>query len=778
MGRSVAGGAIFSVARRDLRRHWRTLVVLGILAGLVGGAVVGALAVARRTATAYDRLARASGLEDVRVRVLDPADVPSVRRLPEVQTAWTSQLAVGRLEGEEVTFAGVLSGPPRPEGLFDPVVVRGRAPAPDAADEVLLNEEFARSIDKGPGARLRLDMLTHAEVEQFDTGFGDPDGPTITLSVTGVARVPTTGASSAPIIATSEFARAYGELAAGPIVLAQLEHGAASIPAFARALDALSRVATPPAVTGSDFTSFAASYPSHETERLDAATGVLVTGLLVFALVALIAGLVLCVLAFGRHHGADAGAQRIERVVGMTRSERVAGRVLPAAFSALVAAAVTLGIGLAAGRFQPLGVLRRNEPHPGWQPNWTFVGVASAVVALVVLAIAAASAARAGAPDRARRLQRASRVPVVAVGGGPTIRAGLDLALGRGRAMRTVIAAIAVGLAGVVAAGAFTAGLHRLTSTPERYGWPGDAAIVDAKPETSRDLQRDDRLSAVAAVSSAPVHIDGAAVTGYSFVDRQGAMDWTILAGRMPSERREVVVGSRLADRLGIAVDDSVRGGRSLRSTELRVVGIGVGPTLEGESLGRSVVLAPEGFERLAESQPFVGALVRVGRGHDRAGTLDELAARYEIARAVPPAEVANLDDLSRLPEAISLFVGVVAFGALALGVTSHVRRRSRDVAILRTIGFTPRQSLRAIALSGLVVAAIGLVAGVCAGLVIGRVVWASVAGATGVATDFALPVATVGSVVPLVALSAVGLAVLAARRAASVHPARVLMAE
>jgi hypothetical protein len=61
MVRDIAGGAIFSVARREVARHWRTLVVLGVLAGFVGGPVVGALVLARRTATAYPRLDAAPG---------------------------------------------------------------------------------------------------------------------------------------------------------------------------------------------------------------------------------------------------------------------------------------------------------------------------------------------------------------------------------------------------------------------------------------------------------------------------------------------------------------------------------------------------------------------------------------------------------------------------------------------------------------------------------------------------------------------------------------------
>src|SRR5262245_51941254 len=54
------GGAWY-VGSAGWRGRWWGLIFLGVLAGLVGGAVLGALPGARRTVSAYDRLLGASG---------------------------------------------------------------------------------------------------------------------------------------------------------------------------------------------------------------------------------------------------------------------------------------------------------------------------------------------------------------------------------------------------------------------------------------------------------------------------------------------------------------------------------------------------------------------------------------------------------------------------------------------------------------------------------------------------------------------------------------------
>jgi hypothetical protein len=53
----------------SMRRSWRQAVVLAVLVGLLGAVALGALAGARRTATAYGRYLSASNVSDVFVNV-------------------------------------------------------------------------------------------------------------------------------------------------------------------------------------------------------------------------------------------------------------------------------------------------------------------------------------------------------------------------------------------------------------------------------------------------------------------------------------------------------------------------------------------------------------------------------------------------------------------------------------------------------------------------------------------------------------------------------------
>ena len=88
MGSSGTSAAVRLWSCRELANRWRSLLVLGLLAGLVGGRALGAAAGARRTASAYQRFRSATGVSDAIVFAtqvgLFDADYTAVRALPEV----------------------------------------------------------------------------------------------------------------------------------------------------------------------------------------------------------------------------------------------------------------------------------------------------------------------------------------------------------------------------------------------------------------------------------------------------------------------------------------------------------------------------------------------------------------------------------------------------------------------------------------------------------------------------------------------------------------------
>ena len=62
------------------------------------------------------------------------------------------------------------------------------------------------------------------------------------------------------------------------------------------------------------------------------------------------------------------------------------------------------------------------------------------------------------------------------------------------------------------------------------------------------------------------------------------------------------------------------------------------------------------------------------------------------VLPAVPPPEIRNLQGVSGLAVALALLLTLLAIGTVAHTLVTSVRRRRRELAILKTIGFVTRQ--------------------------------------------------------------------------------------
>lgn len=140
-------GAAALIWRSRLRRRWRAWVALALLLGLGTGTGLACLAGARRTASAFDRFAAATGFADVNSsHGLPPAE-------SEVLAAGVTGVAgyatvvgfTGFVEDLDPTlfqdFVG-LTGDNFAAGR--PLLRQGRYPRSDRADEVLLTSEGDR----------------------------------------------------------------------------------------------------------------------------------------------------------------------------------------------------------------------------------------------------------------------------------------------------------------------------------------------------------------------------------------------------------------------------------------------------------------------------------------------------------------------------------------------------------------------------------------------------------------------------------------------------------
>src|SRR5918995_1669367 len=182
---------VWLLVRCDLRRRWRSLLVVALLVGLVGVVVLTAVAGARRTESAYPRLLDALQTSDASVEV-SPEYFDEIAGLPQVEAVAPASfffVAPEGLEGEDILTMAAIDN--RFNTVMDrPRLLEGRRPLLGRADEVLINEATADRLGLEAGDVLTLTSLTPEQLERsIDVEDpGDPAGPEIEVTVVGVGR--------------------------------------------------------------------------------------------------------------------------------------------------------------------------------------------------------------------------------------------------------------------------------------------------------------------------------------------------------------------------------------------------------------------------------------------------------------------------------------------------------------------------------------------------------------------------------------------------------------
>lgn len=198
-----------------------------------------------------------------------------------------------------------------------------------------------------------------------------------------------------------------------------------------------------------------------------------------------------------------------------------------------------------------------------------------------------------------------------------------------------------------------------------------------------------------------------------------------LVTGSYPTKAGEIAVDRRTARRLAVAPGSrlTVRldGDEAASAVTVTVTGTVDGPAVDGEQ-----AYAPDAVVAalFGETVGYTRVDLRAVDGTSLSALSDRL---YQLLNASPDAEISIVDGAGlRTSEArdavrqfddifaiVAMFVAI-AVAAAALVATSTFRivfaQRLRQLALLRTIGATPGQLVRALAVEGLVV---GLVAGV-----------------------------------------------------------------
>ncbi len=515
----------------------------------------------------------------------------------------------------------------------------------------------------------------------------------------------------------------------------------------------------------------------------------------VLAVLGGLAALLLVGQALARQTALESSEHPLLRSLGMTRRQLFAFGVARVGPVALVAGALAAAVAVVLSPFAPIGAARTAEPDPGIHLDPLVIGAGSAATAALVLLAAVVPAWRA-AHARVEPVPPRSS-PVVEflrrAGLPPSGAAGVRMALDRGRGRTAVpvgstLVAVVVGVAAVAAALTITASADRLLGTPRLYGHNWDAVIGNgSEPRYSERfvarLRADRSIAQLAGGTVREARLEGRPTGVLAISAIRGSLSPTVLEGRAPTASSEILLGAKTARLLGAEIGDEVEGRIGDRASPFHVVGRGVLPEVAAAgvattALGQGVAMTFEGLRRLDPQAPRNIFLVGLAAGANRVTTLARL--ERDAAAAVPqrPAEVGNWGRVSGFPYLVAALVAAAAAAALAHALVTSVRRRRRDLAILKTLGFERHDVRAAVAWQATTIAAIGLLAGLPLGIGIGRFAWNLFAGELGVVPDAVAPLWPGLLIIPATLLLANLVALLPGRIAARTSAPLVLRAE
>lgn len=800
--------------RSDWRRRRASLLALTLLTGIAFGVVATVFAGARRTASSFDRLRAATAAHDHGVVIdapganpgnptwdhYDPATIRRIEHLPQIGTAGVMVTYVAGLANADWEFALLA---PEDTTLGRRIergrILRGRIPDARRADEAAINEASVDQAHVDVGGVLRLATLTPdqrarliaGDVHAFDHGTL---GPNLRLKVVGVFRGANdvVGRATPVIFTTPAFEHAYrGRVAYSSRVLLVHRAQGTSSAAFHRAVSRLT-AQHPLGV----FDAATEDKPARQTTRT------LAVGLVVFAIVAALASILVVGQTVARHASGTEPDQFALASIGFARHQRMRGIVGTIVPVALLAALVAGFAAFAASTLMPVGLARRIEPAPGLRFD---APVTSAVaLAVIVVVIGAGLAAAVPLTRGRRRQQRSSRASRLAtslgsVGAGPVLTTGARLAFDRrppALPVRSALLGVGGAIVVVVAALTFSTSLDRLANEHQRWGYGWDL-MLDTTPDRAahftRELAANRDLDGVSLLATNFTLAErSVGIRAYGLDGVHGAIGYALRSGVQPVGPDEVVVGPVTARELHLHVGQNMKvavcpcTGSVNTSTmaPVRIVGTALFPEDDDGNFTNALGFSGTGFKRhVGEFPNDTRAAVRLAPGRSLSTVARDLGRRYpgqvsQYSYPVRPGEVENLIGLRRFPRVLAAFTAMLGIAALQNVLVTTIRRRRRELATLRSLGLTPRQTIRCINWQSLSLTFVALVAGIPVGILVGTRTWAAATHSIGVATDPNPPTLTIAvfALVALVVATAISIPV--GWRAARMNPGAALRDE
>lgn len=804
-------------ARTELRAYLRRTLGVVLLLGVVSGAVLAIAAGARRTDSAYPRFLRSHKAYDVAVvnypsdetAVFDFDELADLPMVAEAARAPFEFINIGPGVGAVASMDGRIG---RDINRFE--LLEGRAVDPGRPEEVVIS--FALAEREGLTVGSRFPFVDPAELERIVADAPPAERAEAQAFVEAVGRVlpdgqlQVVGIEAAPGEFPPQFA-GNGLLAhvtpalarelhwgENEVLLVRLKGGRADVAAFGRELERRS---------GGRFVQKVDQHAHAAAVRRSIRFHVM--ALWVLAVVAGFTSALVLAQVISRSAFLEANDHPTLSALGMTPGQLAAVGLIRWSAVGLAGGIVGAAVAIAASPIFPIGLARTAEPTPGVALDLTVVGGGVAATLVVVVALASVPALR-GARGRigATRPSRSSRVAGAAARAGlpPTAVCGLRLAFEPGRGptalpVGTTLAAVTIGVAALVGSLTFGASLSHFLDTPQLYGQRWDRELTDFEASFAAgdlDVVGSQPGVAAAGVGEAdnPLQINAVGADGLVLASVKGDVVPPVIGGRHPSGRNEIALGRRTMVKADVDIGDEVdvRLANFGERRRMRVVGQVVLPALSpGAQLGEGALLAPEGGRSLIRDESAGGAappfgeggtvlFVRFEPGSDPGRVTHELGERlgrqlYPLERGAPH-DIVNFGRVEATPWLLAAILAALAAATLAHILASAVRRRRRDFAILRALGFQRHQTVAAVVWQATSVVAVALLLGVPLGIAAGGWSWSAFAGLLGILANPRVPFGTTALVLPAAVVLANLVAAIPARLAAGISPALVLRTE
>jgi hypothetical protein len=769
--------------RLTFGQRWGDYLTLIVLIGLLGGVALGAIAGARRTQSSYVTYLGTIHPSDVGIFTAfanpsvggsvgyDSARNAALLRLPYVRSAesivgFDGNLAFVRGEhlhiqpGEKPpVFEGAQGGEYTTQDIAH--LVAGRLADPRNPHEAVMNSQAATEMGLHLGSVIQVGLNSDAQ----ETAISSPTGP----SSLPAARVATVKIVGLVVLPQDVDENDYQSLSAAEVLFT---------PAETRQIDTCCAYYSNSALALAGGSAHLASVES-ELNRVavglpqvggfqtygpaiaaaDRAIKPVSVALAVFGGLAVLSLLFVVIQVSGRQMRRHADEAALLRALGASPAMTMAGSAAGIIGGVCVGCIAAVAVAFAMSPLFPLGPVRPVLPV-SLAFDATVLGLGFLALVVVLSGVALLQAYRLDLRLRSRtgrvvrppsagtRLATASGLPVAAVTG---IRFATDPGDRDPVPVRSAMLGATLAVVVVLSTVVFSASLNNLVTHPSLYGWnwnytllSGFAGDEDLPAHQSASLLAHDHyVAAASGVYFAKATIDG---TTFPIIgaDLRAAVTPPLLSGHGLDAPNQIVLGAETMAIVGKHVGDTVvisgGGGRSAR---LRVVGAATLPAVVGPGMGVGAIIdyrlippAIRNTQGSAVPGPNAYFIRTVGPPAQALRSLDEISQTINspnspspgsaggVIGALRPEEIVDSHSIVAIPAVLGASLAIGAALALATTLVASVRRRRRDLAILKTLGLSGRQLGTIIAWQSSITVVIGTLIGVPLGLLLGHVLW------------------------------------------------------